>query len=84
MKIEVLGIGCAKCRKLFDAAQEAARLSGIQAEVVKVEKIEEIMKRGVMLTPCLVLNGKVVSSGKVLPVKDIAALLAAATADGQA
>jgi small redox-active disulfide protein 2 len=84
MKIEVLGTGCAKCRKQFIAAEEAVSQSGIQAEVVKVEKLDEIMERGVMMTPCLVLNGKVVSSGKVLPAKVIASMLATAAAEGEA
>lgn len=84
MKIEILGTGCAKCRKQFVAAEEAAKQSGVQAEIVKVEKLDEIMERGVMMTPSLVLNGKVVSSGKVLPAKVIASMLARAAAEGEA
>jgi small redox-active disulfide protein 2 len=83
MKIEVLGTGCAKCKKQYNAALEAVSQSGIQAEVVKIEKIDEIMDRGVMLTPSLVLNGKVVSSGKMLSAKAIASLLVSA-AEGEA
>lgn len=80
MKIEILGTGCAKCRKQYDAAQEAAIQSGVQVEIVKIEKIDEIMERGVMMTPSVVLNGEVVSSGKVLSAKEIASMLATAAA----
>lgn len=84
MKIEILGTGCAKCRKQFVAAEEAVRQSGIEAEVVKVEQLDEIMERGVMMTPSLVLNGKVVSSGKVVAAKVIASMLATAVAQSEA
>ncbi len=83
MRIEVLGTGCMKCRKQVDEVMEALRATGVEAEVVKVERIDEIMKRGVMLTPCVLIDGKVVSSGKVLSAKDCAALLTAAGAGGQ-
>lgn len=78
MRIEVLGTGCMKCRKQYDEVMAALLATGIDAEVVKVETIEEIMKRGVMLTPSLIIDGKVASSGKVLSAKDCAALLSAA------
>jgi len=75
MKIEILGPGCAKCREMYDAACEAVKQAGLEAEVIKIEKLDEIVKRGVMLTPGLVIDGKVVSSGKPLDTKQIAALL---------
>jgi len=78
MKIEILGAGCKKCQKQFDAAEDAVRLAGVQAEVVKVEALDDILDRGVMLTPAVVLDGKVLCSGKILPAKKIAALLATA------
>lgn len=77
MKLEILGTGCTKCRKLYDETVSAVKLAGVEAEVVKVEKIDEIMKRGVMMTPCLVIDGKVVSCGKVLKASEIAAMLGA-------
>ena len=83
MRIEVLGTGCRKCRKQFDEVTEAVQTTGVDAEVVKVERIDEIMKRGVMLTPSLLIDGKVVSSGKVLSAKDCIALLSVAS-DGDA
>ena len=81
MKIEVLGTGCAKCRKQFNEATDAVEAAGVDAQVVKVEKIDEIMERGVMMTPSLVIDGKVVSSGKVLRSPQIVSLLRSA-ADG--
>lgn len=82
MKIEILGTGCTKCRKLFDQVTQAVQQAGLDAEIVKVERIDEIMKRGLMLTPGLAINGKVVSSGKVPKAKAIAALLESAVAEG--
>ncbi len=72
-KIEVIGTGCPKCNKLMANAQQAA--AGLDAEVVKVSDINEITKRGVMLTPALAIDGKVVASGKVLGSDDIKKLL---------
>ena len=56
MKIEILGTGCPKCQKLYDAAKDAVERSGVQAEVVKVTKIKDILKYGVMVTPVLVID----------------------------
>ncbi len=75
MKIQILGTGCAKCKKLTENAQEAARELGRPIEVEKVSDINEIMKYGVMLTPALAVDGEVKVVGKVLSVKDIKALL---------
>ena len=65
MKIEILGMGCSKCKKLTELTSEAVKELGIAAEVVKVDKIEDIMKFGVMTTPALVIDGKVVVSGRI-------------------
>ena len=75
MKIQVLGPGCAKCRKQVDLVTEAVAASGLAASVEKVDQIDQIMKFGVMLTPALVIDGEVVSSGKVLSAQEIADLL---------
>jgi small redox-active disulfide protein 2 len=64
MKIEVLGSGCTKCKMLLEVVQTAVREKGIEAEVIKVEDMASIMKYGVMSTPALVIDGKVVFSGK--------------------
>ena len=76
MKIEILGTGCAKCNTLAANAKAAAETLGVPHELVKVTDLREIMKRGVMLTPGLAIDGKVVSSGKLLDVAAITTLLA--------
>lgn len=78
MKIQVLGPGCAKCRKLYAEAEKAAAASGLPVELEKVESIDEIVGYGVMMTPALVIDGKVVTSGRVLSSGDIARLMATA------
>jgi small redox-active disulfide protein 2 len=75
MKIEVLGTGCAKCKKLYENTLEALKLSGREAEVVKVEEINQIVTYGVMSTPALVVDGVVKSSGKLVSPEEIAAML---------
>ncbi|MDY0264855.1 MAG: thioredoxin family protein [Sulfurospirillum cavolei] len=76
MKIEVLGTGCSKCQALMQAAKEAVAKSGKFAQIDKVEDSIAIMNYGVMSTPALVIDGVVKSSGKVLSVDEIVALLA--------
>ena len=75
MKLEVLGTGCAKCKALYENVQKAVAISGIQAEVVKVEDIPTIMRYGVMTTPALVKDGKVLFSGKLATPEEIAGML---------
>ena len=58
MKIEILGTGCAKCRRMLANVQDAVKELGVPAEIVKVEDITEIMNRGVMLTPALIVDGE--------------------------
>jgi small redox-active disulfide protein 2 len=74
-KIEILGTGCAKCKRLFANAQEAVRELKIAAEVVKVEELDEIVNRGVMLTPALFVNGEVRAEGRVPCVDEIKEML---------
>lgn len=78
MKIEVLGTGCAKCKKLYAEAEKAIADSRIPAQLVKVERIEDIMAYGVMMTPALVLDGEIKSTGRIPPASEIASWLAAA------
>jgi len=66
MKVEILGTGCPKCKQLTANSEEALKELNLQAEVIKVTEINKIMEYGVMMTPALVINGKVVSLGKVL------------------
>jgi small redox-active disulfide protein 2 len=71
-KIEVLGPGCANCKKLEANVHEAVLLAGITAEVVKVTDYGQIMAYGVMSTPGLVIDGRVVSYGRIPSAGDIA------------
>jgi small redox-active disulfide protein 2 len=64
-KIQILGTGCPKCKKLAENAQEAVRALGLDCEIEKVSKINEIMKFGVMMTPALAVDGQVKVVGKV-------------------
>jgi small redox-active disulfide protein 2 len=64
MKVQILGVGCPKCRQLESNAKEALRLLGMNDPVEKVTDIREIMKFGVMMTPALAVDGKVILSGK--------------------
>ena len=65
MKIEVLGTGCAKCKKLHQLVEKVVAETGVDAEVTKVEKIEEIMKYGVVFTPAVVIDGTVKVAGGI-------------------
>ena len=78
MKIEILGTGCAKCKQLEKNVLEAVAKSGKFAQVDKVEDITKIMEYGVMSTPGLVIDGKVVSMGKVLTPDEIVELISKA------
>lgn len=75
MKIEVLGGGCAKCKKLYENTLSALKLAGASAEVVKVEDMEKIMGYGVMSTPALVIDGEVRYSGGVPAPEEIKKLI---------
>ncbi len=75
MKIEVLGTGCAKCKTLYENVKKAVDMSRKEAEVVKVEEIQKIMKYGVMSTPALVIDGVVKCSGKVPAADEIRGML---------
>jgi len=75
MKIEIYGPGCPKCKRVFQNAQEAVTDLNLDAEVVKVEDLQEIIQAGVMMTPAFAVNGEVKSAGKVLSVDEIKKLL---------
>ena len=75
MKIEVLGMGCANCKRLYENALEAVKVTGKEVEVVKVEDIQKIMAYGVMSTPALVVDGVVKAKGKVPKVEEIKELI---------
>jgi len=74
-KIQVLGTGCPKCKKLAENADAAAKAAGIDYELVKVTQINDIMAMGVMMTPALAIDGVVKVVGKVPSPDEIKAML---------
>ncbi|MCX5697248.1 MAG: thioredoxin family protein [Candidatus Omnitrophica bacterium] len=75
MKIEILGVGCPKCKHLIANVQAAVEELNVTAEIAKVTDIDKITEYGVMITPALAIDGKVVSVGKVLAKDEIKYLL---------
>lgn len=75
-KIQILGTGCPKCKKLAKNAESAANELGIEYELEKITQINDIMAMGVMLTPALAIDGEVKATGKVLSPEDIKVMLA--------
>ncbi len=75
MVIKILGSGCKKCDTLTENTRTALAEKGIEAEIIKITDFKEIMKYGVMSTPALVIDEKVVSFGKVLKPKEIIKLI---------
>jgi len=72
MKIQILGMGCASCKALYKHTEKAVKKSEVKdIEIEKIENLEEIMKFGVTSTPAFVVNGEVISSGKLLKVPQI-------------
>lgn len=75
MYVKVLGAGCSKCGRLEANAKEALKEKGMPVEVEHVSDFKEIAKYGVMLTPALVVGGKVYSPGKILSKDEIVKIL---------
>ncbi|MEA4882830.1 MAG: thioredoxin family protein [Clostridia bacterium] len=65
MKIEILGTGCAKCRKTEEMIADTIAKLGVEAEIVHVTDLDEIVDRGVMMTPAVIVDGKTVIEGKM-------------------
>ena len=76
MKIQILGTGCPKCKKLGETADQAAQELGLDYELVKVTDINEITGFGVMMTPALAVDGEVKIAGRVPSLEDVKKLLA--------
>jgi len=76
MKIEVLGTGCPKCKKVFSHVEKAVAELGLEAEVIKIYDSNEITERGVLLTPALAVNGEVKVSGEVPSIEEVKNLIA--------
>jgi len=74
-KLQILGTGCPKCRKLAENAEAAAKALGIEYTLEKVTSINDIMKFGVMITPALAVDGVVTVAGKAPSVDEIKAML---------
>ena len=79
MRIHVLGTGCAKCDQLYAEVRKAMAEAGVEADLEKVESIDDIASFGVTMTPGLVIDGEVKSVGKIPKASTIATWLAAAT-----
>lgn len=75
MKIEILGTRCAKCNLLFKRVEEVVKELGIDAELVKIEDMMEIMKRGIMMTPGLAINGEIKTYGRVVSERELKELI---------
>ena len=71
MLVQVLGTGCAKCQYLEERVQKVVQENNLEIELQKVTEIEEILNFGVMMTPGLVVDGEVKSSGKLPSEEDI-------------
>jgi len=75
-KLQILGTGCAKCANLAAATEQAANSLGLEYQIEKVTDLKEIMTFGVMMTPALVVDGKVKVAGRVPSVEDLKKMLA--------
>ncbi len=80
MLIQVLGTGCTKCKTLYEMVKKAVQETGVDAEVEKVEDIEQIMAFALIMTPGLVINGEVKAAGRLPSVEDIKKLILLAKA----
>ncbi|MFB3925709.1 MAG: thioredoxin family protein [Syntrophales bacterium] len=74
-RLQILGPGCAKCKKLAEDTEKAAKALGLEYEIEKITDIREMVKFGVLSTPALAVDGKVKSVGKILDAEKIKQLL---------
>lgn len=75
MHIKVVGTGCRKCKALLAATEEAVKQTGVQAQIEYITDVIKIAETGLMSTPGLIIDNKIVSSAKVLDAKDVAELI---------
>lgn len=75
MKIKVLGTGCRKCKALLAATEEAVKSTGVQADIEYITDMMQIAETGLLSTPGLMIDNKIVSSGKVLEAQAVAELI---------
>jgi small redox-active disulfide protein 2 len=71
MKIEVYGTGCANCKALENNAKKAIEESGVDAEIVKIQEIDQMFEAGITGTPALAIDGEIKSMGRIPPVNEI-------------
>ena len=74
-ELRILGTGCAKCTKLYELTEQAARDLGVEVDLEKVADLQRIMAYGVMMTPALVVDGQVKCAGKVPSLDEIKEML---------
>ncbi len=77
MEIKILGTGCSKCKTTYNNVLEALKETGVQADVTKIEDIEEIMKYNVLTTPVLMIDNIVKVKGRIADIIEIKAFLTA-------
>ena len=75
MKIEILGSGCAKCKSVEKLVRNLVEELGIQADIVKVEDLQEIVNRGIMMTPAVFIDGEAKIVGRVPTADELKKLL---------
>ena len=75
-KLQILGTGCPKCKKLAEATEQAAKDLGIEFEMEKVTEVKDIMKFGVMMTPALAVDGEVKVAGRIPSADEIKKMIA--------
>jgi small redox-active disulfide protein 2 len=80
VEIKVLGPGCANCKRLYQEAEKAVAQVGQPATITKVEAMEDIMAYGILRTPGLVIDGRVVASGRIPSASEIATMITSALA----
>ncbi|NCA98004.1 MAG: thioredoxin family protein [Clostridia bacterium] len=75
MEIKVVGSGCTNCKNVLARTQQAVKEMGVEAEILYITDMEQIIATGILQTPGLMINGKVKSAGRVPSVKDIKKLI---------
>jgi len=78
MRLTVYGVGCAKCAKLEEVAREAIKQLDLAADIEHVKDVAQIARAGILMTPALAINGKVVVKGKVPQVAEVVSLITTA------
>jgi small redox-active disulfide protein 2 len=83
MEVRILGTGCPNCKRLEKVTREVVAEMGVEATVTKVTRMEEILSYGIPATPGLVINGQVVSYGRIPPKAELTSLLASVLAQAE-